>query len=640
MASSPAQSPSTPRRIVVNRSFTTPSRFSTATNPPAEVGSAEDGETLYTHPSANIVKFITSSRPGSSSPGGPSSSSGTLPWRTLTERTVAAGPLEIYRVPGSVSFLHSGELLHPILPRSQCWCVDGVSKFVMRAMIDTYFRIELPEDDLGEVEKMKATLRTVLHYERTPCPFARGFEVALPADEVEVKKRRRRSAGPAKRWRLDRAYSWKPEGWVEPEGRGSGDEGEGSEEGSEDEEEAQEESGGEKTPAERVEAAELADEVKELHVESPSRSRGPAGLRSITAPPQLTLQSTPPSRLRTRVDVNGTVEVSEPVADGESSGQDAPRLRTFQAIPTDMPPSPPDSSAGMEGVEDRGQSEGGAVEERTVGVEDVTVGEAEVGTDDAVNEEAQDGRQQPDFDVSTGDSDVDGMEDTTERPCSSTEDSDKESIAHSQAATEIPSTDSPANPTQEHQPNAETSTSTSRPTTPPNQPTTEDPYAAIQARILARRSIGGTTSFYPNRTSPTRQSSSSTSSTATLASRHSSHSRQHQQAFATALVKKACAVFLGPPAHLVAMMLRIAARFASGAFGVDGVFYVASEGAGDGVLPGSCWVGDGEEVEVVEGDGDEDDFGVPLRSPVRLAARREGVGDGDGVRERRGWEVD
>ena len=38
-------------------------------------------------------------------------STGTLPWKVAGESTLAAGPLQIYRMPGSVAFLHFGSLL-------------------------------------------------------------------------------------------------------------------------------------------------------------------------------------------------------------------------------------------------------------------------------------------------------------------------------------------------------------------------------------------------------------------------------------------------------------------------------------------------------------------------------------------------
>lgn len=93
------------------------------------------------------------------------------------------GPLRIYRVLGSVAFLSAGTLLRPILPKSQCWCVDGESKFVLRVATNMYYRIELPNTCQAEnekVEELKLVLAKVLRYELTPCPFKRGFTVELP----------------------------------------------------------------------------------------------------------------------------------------------------------------------------------------------------------------------------------------------------------------------------------------------------------------------------------------------------------------------------------------------------------------------------------------------------------------------------
>ena len=82
-----------------------------------------------------------------------------------------------------MAFLNSGTILHPILSKSQCWCVDGVSKFVLRIRASSYYRVELPHVSEGEkkqVEHFKKVLDQVLQYEKTPCPFKRGFTVDLP----------------------------------------------------------------------------------------------------------------------------------------------------------------------------------------------------------------------------------------------------------------------------------------------------------------------------------------------------------------------------------------------------------------------------------------------------------------------------
>ena len=84
-----------------------------------------------------------------------------------------------------MAFLHTGAAqtpLRPILPKSQCWCVDGESKFVMSVVHNNFYRIELPHASPVEkqkVEEFKVVLAKLLQYEVTPCPFKRGFTVDL-----------------------------------------------------------------------------------------------------------------------------------------------------------------------------------------------------------------------------------------------------------------------------------------------------------------------------------------------------------------------------------------------------------------------------------------------------------------------------
>lgn len=725
MASSPAPNTpdNAPRRTFMSRSVTAPIRTSPATaKPPPEIGATEGVETLYTHPNASIVKFTTAgSRPGSSSPSRQQGSV-LLPWTSTTERTVAAGPLSVYRVPGSVSFLNSGNLLHAILPRSQCWCVDGVSKFALRVLPDTYYRIELPGDtaeDREEVERLKLTLQKVCFYERTPCPFDRGFDVTIEDEaELEVRKKRRKSHGPAKKWKLDRAHSWKPEGWQPDARTGSGDEasGLGSSAGS-DEDESEDVSGREDSEAEEK-TRKLAERASELKITTPSRVRTARTLleqRSVTAPAaQLTLQSPPPSRLRTRVDVDGTVEVVQPAALEGACERDEARLRTFQAIPTDMPPSPPDSSAGLDHGELRRESSTQellpqySAEDEVVTTNSIegelhaAEGAEYEGEDTLIMHEQGSRCDQPtgprdreqdahSHDIPLDETPVTPVIDTRDVETTSTgRDSapvgseyqssipqDVTASSRQRSRDQVEAEHRPSTPQDKTvlsqrrqsdpfitdpapQPTPSRSRSPSKSPTK-SQPHPDDPFAAIQARILARRSIGGTTSFHPPQPPPTRRSTSSSSSNATASStlsRRSHSSSRQRQAFATAMVKKACSVFLGPPAHLVAIMLRIAARFAKGAFGVDSVFYVESPAGTKGRVPGSYQVfangkvdGEGlnETGEEDDWEEDEDDFGVPLRSPVRLASLSSlrsgsGSGSGEGLRERggrdRGWDVD
>lgn len=686
MASSPAPTTpdNAPRRTLMNRSVTAPIRTSPATAKPPEIGATEGVETLYTHPNASIVKFTTAgSRPSSSSAGRQhGAQQALLPWSNTSERTVAAGPLQVYRVPGSVSFLNSGSLLHAILPRSQCWCVDGVSKFALRVLPETYYRIEMPgesEEDKQEVEKLKLTLQKVCFYERTPCPFDRGFDVDIEDEaDLDVRKKRRRSHGPAKKWKLDRAHSWKPEGWQPSEQAESADEASGVESSAGSDDDSTSVSGREDTG----EGVQLAGKVRDVKVTTPSRVRTAKQLleqRSVTAPAsQLTLQSPSSSRLRTRVDVDGTVEVARPAARKDASERQTSRTRTFQAIPTDMPPSPPDSSAGLDHGEARRET---SVEPSNAHVveaprteysnrapqeeESAEVG-AEEGEHSVIVHSMHDEHNPSVLDGKTEEGGKSlNLPQAAPRPPRPAEkaayhqieqDSELKPLEEPTAKATSPTTSSLLPNRRRSDPFTEPlATTASRESASPSKscakshPSPDDPFAAIQARILARRSIGGTTSFHPP---PTRQSTSSSSSNASSSmSRRSNSSSQQQQAFATAMVKRACSVFLGPPAHLVAIMLRIAARFAKGAFGVESMFYVESPAGSRGRVPGSYHVlenGDiqGLRLETEEDDELEeweDDFGVPLRGPVRLASMSSlRSGSGEGLRERggRGWDVD
>src|ERR1700761_6959462 len=112
MMASPPTSPSTPdntpQRMRAGRSFTLPPNASNVANPAnasAENAAAGDIGVLFTHPSIHIRQFSSQI----TSPGGPQGAQGSLPWASPTENTVAAGPMEIYRAPGSVNFIHAGK---------------------------------------------------------------------------------------------------------------------------------------------------------------------------------------------------------------------------------------------------------------------------------------------------------------------------------------------------------------------------------------------------------------------------------------------------------------------------------------------------------------------------------------------------
>lgn len=657
----------TPRRALAptfNRSFTLPPKLASA-NRGAEIGAKDGVETLFLHSNASVIKFsTTSARPGSSSSSysRPQSSSGTLPWKSTAEQTVAVGQLELYSVPGSANFLHAGTLLHPLLKRSECWCVDGMRKFVLRAREpDTYYRVELPADedvDLEKIEELKFTLSKMLFYEKTPCPFQRTFTVDLPEDRNEPVRKKRKSSGPAKRWRLDRGHSWRPDGWAPP----SEDES-GSESASEEETSA--------GPKSNLEADELADVVNDLNL-SPTAVR-PSGQRSVSAPLQPTIHTS--SQLRTKADLGKSVidaTAKGATDNGYEEMSNSAALRTFQAIPMDMPPSPPDSSGGLEaesvrreighredeGVLSDGTVSGHSLEQlRSINDGDTpAVAETqqvveptctpspphfmehilETQTSTASEATLRDSsRDEQAWISSANQSQVikDTLPETSSKDNNYTEGAamkhESSTEASLAAATSLRSTpellartlDSVTNKTN-HSPFKEASAA--RPSTPAAQtgvpapaasPDVEDPYAAIQARILARRSIGS------NPGTP-RTTTSSGDSREIATNRRSN--RQNQQHLTSALVQKAYALFLGPPAHLVAAMLRIAAMIANGTFALGSLV-----GDMDGV-PESYRGGDRGWHESWE-DG-EDDFGVPLRSPhVRLEGLRNRAKDDKGL---------
>ena len=81
--------------------------------------------------------------------------------------------------------------------------MDGESKIVLRIRPKSYYRIELPynsNEDQVKISELKSVLSTILQYETTPCPFKRGFTVDLPEPSpIPVYKR-----------------PWKPKARLEP----------------------------------------------------------------------------------------------------------------------------------------------------------------------------------------------------------------------------------------------------------------------------------------------------------------------------------------------------------------------------------------------------------------------------------------
>ncbi|KAJ5266599.1 hypothetical protein N7478_009407 [Penicillium angulare] len=198
MPDSPTESLGQP--FSIRRSVTLPTKLNSASTRGSGTANPNLAENvIYYHPSAKIVHFAPRALapiPSSSAPSDfdyPVDTIETLPWRSATERTVATAPLRLERVHGLTVFLKCGNVVHAILKNSQCWCVDGVSKFVLRIRPLTYYRIEIPnesEDDKVRVEDLKAALPTVLRYEVTPCPFKRAFTIELPEEATAPRRKK------------------------------------------------------------------------------------------------------------------------------------------------------------------------------------------------------------------------------------------------------------------------------------------------------------------------------------------------------------------------------------------------------------------------------------------------------------------
>ncbi|KAI9890073.1 MAG: hypothetical protein M1814_004472 [Vezdaea aestivalis] len=177
----------------IRRSTTLPAKLNENLNPdqPTSPASKADITTLFTHTDVRVIKFRPlrhMSAAQRSSPIEPDS----LPWASRPETVLAYGNIRLYVAPHSIAFLNAGSLNYPIMSRTQCWCVDGESKFAMPTQDSSYYRIELPttsNEDKSKIEEFKIALANILRYEKTACPFKRGFTVDLPPEpETPIKQ--------------------------------------------------------------------------------------------------------------------------------------------------------------------------------------------------------------------------------------------------------------------------------------------------------------------------------------------------------------------------------------------------------------------------------------------------------------------
>ena len=199
MASSPSYGERPPLQGF-RRSFTAPHRQLSFHERAGLSNADADSDTLFTHPSVKIISFspppesiVSKSGETHTDADYPIDTVETLPWRSRTEDLVASGRMIIEKVRGSVWFLKCGsQFIYSILRNSQCWCVDAESRFVLRKGRLQYYRLELPsstEEEKAKIEELKVAFSKVLKFERTPCPFQRGFHVDLPDDAITPRRK-------------------------------------------------------------------------------------------------------------------------------------------------------------------------------------------------------------------------------------------------------------------------------------------------------------------------------------------------------------------------------------------------------------------------------------------------------------------
>lgn len=490
---------------------------------------------------------------------------------------MSIGVLRIYRVTTSnVSFLNSGNLLHTIFPRSQCWCVDGKSLFVLRIRQDSYYRMELPfetEEDKVQVEQFKFVLGQVLNYEKTQCPFTRSFEADLPERPKTPPRKRpaRRPTQKAKKWTFDK--TWLPEDGPRPS-----------------------------TPV-----LEGSDSANTSSYEEDDRSSIHTDTSDIPAPetPGTAIENTPPLKVARRLSVAERAQlfqsprsVTAPIHLGrdrslssvslmgsipETSKEEEEKVPECESRPTIIEHKPSVDAASLLSSTDSFHS---LHTTRGSPSPPFLDAEAEILNPWAASPPEQDdtrGRARHRRDVS----------ELTIRATS------VDHVDKSTALTPVVPLQPISTPSIQLRPS-------SAPHTPPlvsdsdddslGQPSLDVPTPPDMIRMRKLTGASPRRAFSPmphpqNLCFPTRH--------------------KPDQKFTTALVRKTCEIVLGPPQHLVSLMLRIAASISNG-FGFS--TYRVRRTVN---IPGS-WESSGEEDE-----WEEDDFGIPL-SNLGEPARRTG----------------
>ena len=481
--------------------------------------------------------------------------------------TIEIGPFQVCRVLEATIFLFgNSKIPRAVLPKSQCWCVDGNSKFVMKAR-DECCRIELPnksELEAKRVEEFKQVLPKVLRYEITPCPFKRGFQVDLPEppkEPIVVRpwKPRQASQPPLTqtfiepqfmeespgRWALRRTDTEGSEPRIiRPSTGGTSSSppsdlakdlelnqlhgGDASSEGRES------------SPLAPITEDTSSTAVDACHdyFKTPDRARAPRNNRTVTAPPHLASKNHASSET-----TGETTATSKPPLPSLTSNLDS--FRSFHSPISPLPPSPPYS--------DPPSPTPVIVEDTVLGVSRSRAhkrdpSEVTITADSAMFEPQL--RIDPllSYDnVATADSAMFEPQLQTE-PMLSYDNVNSDAFSENQK---------------------QLSTSTLVPSSSPSSPSSplwpESPTPSPRTQIRQRRiSRQRPRSPLPPTRSQTSPSSSSSGSFYSPTSARLCASTGHH--LTTAILQKTCSVLLGPPVQLIALMMNMARRIARGAY--------------------------------------------------------------------------
>jgi hypothetical protein len=454
--------------------------------------------------------------------------------------------------------------------------------------MDAYYRIELPKEtaeDMEKVEYFKKVLGQVLQYERTRCPFTRGFEVQLPErPRTPPRRRPNKPAEKAKKWTFDK--TWMPENGSRPctpvlEGSDAGT----------------------SSSYEEDDTASVCTDRSEPAPDTPATL--------VEATPPKPAPKVAPARRLSVAERTRTFEAKRSVT--VPTAQIAHRLSfSSEAIPEQIEQNPK--------VKD--QSQASSPVRTALERKESTDAQSIVSTVDSfysVETSAQETPTPPFQDA----------EAESANPWAgaiSIADEDRGRTKHRRQASELTvrqssahtAEEAPLTPTDDQATSAPTIRLSPPPSTPPLVSDSDDDSLSLPSLDVAtppdairmKRLTGATQKrafspmpapqnlFCPPASGPRKQ-------------------------FTNALMRKTAEIVLGPPAHLVSLMLRIAAKISDGVFSFNTyrIRNITEK------IPGS-WLSDDDDEE--ENWASEDDFGIPLRSLDESGSMRRGFsGDVD-----------